>query len=136
MFKVHHVAISVKDLSVSEEFYKKLGFRKVSYWKAEDNSLEISHMKLNGFILEIFCFKNPEENPVLKEDLWTNLKVLGVKHFALQTEDIYTTLENLKKTGIATEETTVSKGRTGILYFFVKDPDGIFVEIVEDKRNL
>jgi catechol 2,3-dioxygenase-like lactoylglutathione lyase family enzyme len=133
---IHHVAITVKNIEKSVSFYEKLGFKKVLHWKSEDKSVEIVNMKLGDFFLEIFFFSPYKEIPHLYRDLWENLKIIGVKHFALKTEDIEKTLNHLKSAGIAEENTKINKGRTGILYFFIKDPDGIFVEIVQDNRNL
>ncbi len=134
--KLHHIAISVKSIKTSEEFYKKLGFYKVLHYRSDDGFVEILNMKLGDIFLEIFSFKESKEIPELHKDLWENLKIIGVKHFALKTDDIKSTLEKMKKEGIVPENTEISKGRTGIFYFFIKDPDGIFVEIVEDKRKL
>ncbi len=136
MFSLHHIAISVKDIEKSVSFYQKLGFREVLRYISEDNSLIIVNMKLGEVFLEIFHFSQFKENPQLDKELWDNLKIVGIKHFALKTEDIYKTLKELKKAGIASPSTSVKKGRTGILYFFIKDPDGNFVEIVQDDRNL
>ena len=133
---IHHIAITVKDIKKSISFYEKLGFREVFHWISEDKTLEIVNMKLGDIFLEIFSFSSYKEIPELHRDLWENLKIIGVKHFALKTEKIEKTLEYLKKEGIADKDTKVNKGRTGILYFFIKDPDGIFVEIVQDNRNL
>ncbi len=40
MFKVNHIAISVRDNIRSIEFYQKFGFKKFKSWKADDNSIK------------------------------------------------------------------------------------------------
>ncbi len=131
-FKPHHVAISVKDIAKSKRFYEIFGFKEV--FSYHDENLSLCHMKLGDFILEIFAFKNA----IKKEDLplWEELKIIGVKHLALQVEDINKALKFLQEKGIISEDITIKIGKSGIKYFFIKDPDGIFVEIVEDNRNL
>ncbi len=134
ILSIHHIAITVKDIKESVSFYEKLGFKKVFHWISEDKTLEIVNMKLGDIFLEVFSFSSYKEIPEIYKDLWENLKIIGVKHFALKTENIEETLEYLRRKGIADKNTKINKGRTGILYFFIKDPDGIFIEIVQDNR--
>ncbi|WP_029522169.1 VOC family protein [Persephonella sp. KM09-Lau-8] len=131
-FKVHHIAVSVSDMGKAVEFYSILGFKEIAGYK--DDNLEIKHLYLNGFILELFCFKEHIGKELL--ELWEDLKRIGVKHFALSVPDIHKAKKYLSDEGIIQEDIEIKKGRTGILYFFIKDPDGNFVEIVEDKRNI
>ncbi len=130
-FNIHHVAISVSDIQKAIEFYLLFGFKEVASYK--DENLEIKHLYLNGFILEVFSFKDYKEREIF--NLWDDLKILGVKHFALKVDDIEKARDFFIEKGIISEDTKISKGRTGILYFFVKDPDGNFVEIVQDDRS-
>ena len=55
MFNVAHVAISVSNIGRSIDFYKRFGFKEFKSWDAEDESIKIRMLKLNDFILEIFC---------------------------------------------------------------------------------
>ncbi|WP_029521134.1 VOC family protein [Persephonella sp. IF05-L8] len=131
-FKIHHVAVSVSNMEKAVEFYSILGFKELTGYK--DDNLEIKHLYIDGFILELFCFKEHISKEAL--ELWEDLKRIGVKHFALSVSDIKKAKEYLLNKGIIQEDIEIKKGRTGILYFFIKDPDGNFVEIVEDKRNI
>lgn len=131
----HHVSISVKSLDESEKFYRLFGFKKVYEWAAEDKSLTISHLKNRSFILEIFCYANFQELPKSSKDITTDLPVLGVKHLALKVPSIKKAKEDLINKGI-TPYTDIIQGKTEIQYFFVKDPDGILLEIIQDNRYL
>lgn len=133
-FKPHHVTISVKDLETSEKFYEIFGFQRVRYWQADDKSLEILHLKNGAIILEIFCYASPLKAPEHTKSTATDLPVIGVKHFALQVDSINEAKTFLEKKQVAIV-TPVTKGRTQIDYFFIKDPDDILVEIVSDKRG-
>ena len=131
-FSFHHVALSVKDLNSSLLFYAKLGYKEVLRWQAEDKLLEISHLKLADSILELFCYSIPI-NPNKRND--KELDLIGIKHFGIKVPSIKEFYQFAIEQGLNVE-TEIKDGRTGIKYFFLRDPDDVFVEIVEDNRNL
>jgi len=133
MFKVHHIAISVSDIKKSVDFYSFFGFKKILDWKDENGDLKIVHLKLKDFLLEIFSFKNFQILPKNSQKLETDLPEIWVKHFWLQVDDIEKIKEILIEKKFA-ENIEIKMWRTWIKYFFIKDPDGILLEIVEDKR--
>ena len=74
------------------------------------------------------------------------LKILKLKNINLRAESVQSLMYgieelkylyelNLSENKIALN-IEITEGRTGLKYFFITDPDKIFVEIVEDKRNL
>jgi len=135
MFSPHHVAISVTDIDQSRAFYQKLGFAEVMRWQAEDESLTIVQMQLSGMLLEMFCYASPKEGAVKEQSLESDLKMVGTKHFGLRVDDIEVARKKLIESGLMDAATTVTQGRTGIEYLFLRDPDGLFVEIVQDDRG-
>ncbi len=134
MFHVDHYAISVKDADKSIDFYSKLNFSLVRDYRAEDGSVRIIHMTNGSFILEMFCYPDSKELPEFVKTLNTDLMVKGSKHMGLWVEDLEEAGEYLKKNGLLEEKPTISQGRLGRPYFFIKDPDGIFVEIIAKKE--
>lgn len=133
MFSVDHYAISITDAVKSISFYQKLGFSVVKDWTDSNNSVRIVHM-LNGyFLLEMFCYKDHGNLPDFVDDLSSDLKVVGSKHFGLQVDDLQTAANYLVDVGILDAMPKFVPGRLGRAYFFIKDPDGIFVEIIEKR---
>ena len=130
MFNVVHVAISVSNIGNSIEFYKKFGFKELKSWDAADESIKIRMLKLNEIILEIFCYKNHIELPKTATSTATDLPVLGTKHFALGVSNIEKAKRWVLENKIA-DDVTINVGRLGKPYFFINDPDGILVEIIE-----
>lgn len=131
-FNFNHVAISVKDMKQSVEFYKKFRFKDFKSWEAEDESIKINMLKLNNTVLEIFCYKEYTKLPETAGSTATDLPVIGTKHFALGVNDINKAKEFVVSNGIVKDEIKINKGRLGKNYFFIKDPNGILVEIIEE----
>jgi len=132
--RAHHVAISVRDLDKTVAFYARLGFAPVLRWGAEDGSLTITHLRLGWFLLEVFAYAASAGAPATAPAAGNDLEVVGVKHLALAVDDVVTTRARLVAEGLTCTE--VVEGRTGLVYCFVRDPDGYWVEVVEDRRHL
>ena len=127
--KIHHISLNVKDIKESEIFYQVLGFNRC--YSYQDMEVEIIHLKNGKFILELFDHKQ------IKHDLISNMSkmsYIGLHHFSLVSDDIELDLKKLNE--FVKGKKKIHKGRTGINYFFITDPDGNMIEIVEDKRKL
>lgn len=131
MFSFNHVSISVIDNKETIEFYKKFGFKEFKKWEAEDGSIKIDMLKLGDTVLEIFCYKEYAELPETAKSIATDLPVIGTKHFALGVENIEKAKEFVIENKIS-NNVEIKVGRLGKPYFFIKDPNGILVEIIEN----
>lgn len=134
-FSIHHAAISVNNMQDSIMFYEQFGFALALHWKDPAGELEIAHLKLRDNFLEIFWYKDQSPAPETASRLATDLPRVGVKHFALQVESVQEAKRFVEERGIATD-VEIREGKTGVTYFFIKDPSGILVEFLEDKRGL
>lgn len=133
MFQLDHYAISVGDADRSIAFYQKLEFEVVRDWSAPDGSVRIVHMEQGGVLLELFCYREHENTPEFVEELAGDLQVNGSKHMGLGAGSLKEAAEYLVKAGVVEKKPEIVKGRLGRDYFFIKDPDGIFVEIIESR---
>ncbi|MBR2954386.1 MAG: VOC family protein [Clostridia bacterium] len=132
MYSVSHVALSVIDIRETIEFYKKFGFKVIKEWEATDHSIQIVHLKLNNVVLELFCYKKHIDIPNHSKKLSSDLPVIGTKHFALGVKSIDIAHKDLIKKGIIPSDLDITLGRLGKQYFFITDPNGILIEIIED----
>jgi glyoxylase I family protein len=65
----------------------------------------------------------------------TDLPIIGTKHFGLRVDSVCKAKDDLVVQGLINQSVEIKQGRTGPRFFFIKDPDGILVEIAEDDRS-
>lgn len=129
MFTFDHSAISVDNLEQSVDFYKKLGFKNDKEF--HDENLDIVYLSLGDMCLELFHYVKHNNIPDYYKDNDTNLHTVGNKHFAFRVEDILKAKEFIENNDIYSDEIILKKGRTCKAYFFIKDPNGIYIEFIE-----
>ncbi|MBN2120320.1 MAG: VOC family protein [Candidatus Omnitrophica bacterium] len=133
--KLGHIAISISSIEKSSAFYEKnFGFKLKEHIKGDSQDPDIAILENNTLRLELFEFKEPKALPEYRKNLLSELQTLGVKHFALETEDIEPDYQRLKNQGVCLG-TDINKLPNGLRYFFIKDPDGIFIELIERKEK-
>lgn len=130
MFSFNHVTISVNSLQETIEFYKKFGFQNKKEY--HDKEVDIVLLELNNMVLEIFHYQNREELPEHSKDLGVDLRTIGNKHFGLGVKDINEGKRFVERNKLNDSEIIIHEGRLGKPYFFIKDPNGILVEIIEE----
>lgn len=131
MLKFDHVALSITDANESIKFYEKLDFSLSQRWDDPNGNLSIILMKNSNMILEMFCYKNYKALPEYRHELSSDLEVIGTKHFGLCVENINEAAKILCDKGICFNP-QIAKGRLGRDYFFIKDPNGILIEIIQE----
>lgn len=130
-FLVHHVSLVVNNIDDALRFYSILGFSDKYIYRDADGKVEIHHLKNTNFIIELFKYKIGSGIT----EVTNNETKIGIEHFSMQVENIDNAFEELSRQNVKIL-TPITAGRTGINYFFISDPDGNKIEIVEDKRVL
>jgi len=129
----HHTAISVRNLEQSLAFYEALGF--VEVHRYSDEAKTNVHLKLDHWYIEMFAFKQNHDKSPVEYEYANNLSELGVKHIALSVDDVDAALAELKAKGLADDTTKINGDNLGdVRFFFIKDPDGVWIEIIRDDR--
>lgn len=129
MFTFDHTAISVNDIEESINFYKKLGFEINKEF--HDDNLDIVYLSLDNIRLELFHYNEHFNLPDYYKDNDTNLHTVGNKHFAFRVNNVLETKKWIEEKNLTKEEIQIKKGRTCKAYFFIKDPNGIYIEFIE-----
>ncbi len=79
--KIHHIALTVKNLRNSKKFYKEFfGFVEIKNFKNKDLYGKASFLKLENTQLELWQFKNTKQ---AIDDL-SDIKIRGIRHIAFE----------------------------------------------------
>lgn len=125
--KIHHIAIICSDYNRSKNFYvNKLGFEVIQeVYREERNSYKLD-LALDGeYVIELFSFPDAPARPSYPE-------ARGLRHLALEVEDIEETVRLLNKERIETEEIRIDP-YTHKRFTFFEDPDGLPLELYESE---
>jgi glyoxylase I family protein len=129
--KIAHIALSVSNIERSLNFYSKhFGFKCTEKFEIKSAGLKIYILKKDNASFELFEFKNHKPLPKYRKNLDSDLKTLGAKHFAFEVLDAQEAYNKFKKAKVKFATDILIFGN-GLEYFFIKDPDGILVEIME-----
>ncbi|MFA6327881.1 MAG: VOC family protein [Candidatus Micrarchaeia archaeon] len=124
--RVHHIAMTVRDLEASASFYKEnFGFTEVNRFTKPGWKGSAVVLQLEGFQLEIFQF----QNAVGRKDDLSNLSVLGLKHISIEVADVRKKQRELAAKGLDID--APSKGTSCAWFCFLRDPDGLPIELYE-----
>lgn len=124
--KFHHIGISVSNLEKSLDFYKSnFGFKEIERFTKENWNGEAIKLELNDMELELFCFNNAKP----KNDDYSDLTTIGIKHIAFLVKDIEKEYQILKAKGVDIDEPKI--GTTVKKFCFLRDPDNLSIELIE-----
>jgi catechol 2,3-dioxygenase-like lactoylglutathione lyase family enzyme len=90
----------------------------------------VALLAMADLTIEMFEFAGSRPLPEDRRTPAIDLQTVGVKHFALRANDILGASEFLKKNGVEFIS-EVAVGVRGRRRFFVRDPDGIAIEVSE-----
>jgi lactoylglutathione lyase len=120
-----HAAINAVDIDASLDFYTRvLGLPEAFRINNDDGNLWLVYLKTgDDDFLEIFAGGSsaPERG---NNDA-------GLKHICLWVDDLQATLEGLRKQGYAVDPQGIKTGRSGCRQYFVADPDGVKIELMQ-----
>ena len=120
---MHHIAILASKREETLRFYETLGFSVTENHVRPERNDEIIFMKQGDITLEIFISAgNPPRG--------SGPEAYGLRHVAFAVLNAVAVREELLRKGYAPEEMR-SDAFSGKNMFFVKDPDGLPVEIHE-----
>jgi len=117
-----HTSITVKDMDESIAFYtERLGMTLASRREIKQNNAEIAFLNIGG------------TNHAIELTWWRDKKDYAegdqLDHIAFGVEDLRATVEAMRAEGVEVAREPYSLGSSRIA--FVKDPNGIWLELIE-----
>ena len=140
MFCFDHVAVTAVDFEGTKKFYGALGFEELKSWTYEPRKMQACMLKNEGGqCIEIFHFEDyiPTADTVGShfardgEAIEEDLPQIGLKHLAFRVKDLRAVVEKLQSEGLC-GEVDIMPGGHGNIYCFIRDPNGVFVEFMEN----
>lgn len=131
MYSIHHVAVTASNFERSLDFYQKLGFRVLANRHLPEKHKKIALLASGNFKLELFWFEDGQDEPRTRETIGNNVHDVGAKHFALRVDSMDELRARLAELAIPLESEPAT-GDTGYDFCFIRDPDGIWIEFVQD----
>ncbi len=124
-----HVGMTVSDLDRSLAFYVDLLGLKLVLRKPTPNGGELAFLDAGGGMLEISAPPGPVSTPARQ----VAGNEAGMRHLSFTFEDVAETHARLVAAGVESVEAPRAAYNTEMLsrVAFVRDPDGITVELVE-----
>ncbi|MBN1266897.1 MAG: VOC family protein [Anaerolineales bacterium] len=122
-----HLGIPVTNLTRTEEFYERFGFRRVmqAAVPAGREEIKVSMLEYNGFILEFYQLLPPDLFEIHSRNDGL------IDHFALGVADIEQAFAELTAAGLQTLEAAPLElpfWENGAKYFCIRGPDGEKIE--------
>ena len=129
--KIEHIGIAVKDISLSNELFKKLfGQEHYKMEAVESEGVSTSFFMLGETKIELLEAKT--ETSVIAK--FIEKKGEGIHHIAYEVDDIYQEMERLKQEGFEVLNQEPKKGADNKLIFFLhpKSTNGVLVELCQE----
>jgi catechol 2,3-dioxygenase-like lactoylglutathione lyase family enzyme len=143
LHKLRHVGIACKEVDQSLVFWRDLlGFE--VFWDKVEPEPYISELlgfavqglrtiklkSISGDVVELLHFSAPNsDNQEVRRNLHTSI---GLTHLAFTVPDIHTLLERLTSAGYRSFARPLSPPNGSVLVSYVKGPDNVLLELVED----
>jgi catechol 2,3-dioxygenase-like lactoylglutathione lyase family enzyme len=141
--EIHHTGLTVGDLDRSAAFYcENFGLREIARNRlagdliSEQTALpgtviDVSILAGSNTILELLCYRNPASGA---RELRTCDP--GAAHICIVVEDIQARVDEMRERGVVFHARPCKLMDDDTMMVYVRDPDGMMVEILEPTADL
>jgi len=132
--KLDHIGIAVKSLEESVPVFEKIFKTKATPVQfVEEQKVYVQKIKLENCDIEILQGSNPE-SPITKH---IEKRGEGIQHCSFEVEDIKSSLDELKESGVRliNEEPRIGADNMLIAFLHPKSTAGILMELAQHKKS-
>jgi len=125
---IEHIGIAVKNLDESIKFYENIfGLKCYAVEEVKDQKVKTAFFKIGNTKIELLESTAPD-GPISR---FIEKKGEGIHHIAFKTNDINTSLKELKEKNIRLIDDHPSKGAEGLNIAFIhpKAANGVLIEL-------
>ncbi len=131
MFEIDHLGIAVKSLAQAKAFYEKLGISVLPEETVLQEKVRLAMVPLGESRIELLEPLS-EDSPIAK---FLAKRGEGLHHVSLRVDNLQSTVEGLKKSGVRLINEEIQVGAGGHLYVFVhpSSAGGVLLELCEEQ---
>jgi methylmalonyl-CoA/ethylmalonyl-CoA epimerase len=131
MFEIDHLGIAVKSLAQAKLFYEKLGMTVMPEETVPQEKVRLALVPVGESRIELLEPLS-DDSPIAR---FLAKRGEGLHHVSLRVDDLASTVENLKKSGVRLINEQIQVGAGGHLYVFVhpSSAGGVLLELCEEQ---
>ncbi len=141
--EIHHVGLTVSDLDRSAAFYRDLlGLREVARNRLEGEAIsgqtllpgtviDVALLAGSNTLLELLCYRHPAPQPYALRACDA-----GAAHVCIVVDDLKARVDALGGAGAALPSMPARLMGDDTQMIYVRDPDGIIVELIQPTQAL
>jgi methylmalonyl-CoA/ethylmalonyl-CoA epimerase len=131
MFEIDHLGIAVKSLAQAKLFYEKLGMTVMPEETVPQEKVRLAMVPIGESRIELLEPLS-DDSPIAR---FLAKRGEGLHHVSLRVDDLASTVENLKKSGVRLINKQIQVGAGGHLYVFVhpSSAGGVLLELCEEQ---
>jgi catechol 2,3-dioxygenase-like lactoylglutathione lyase family enzyme len=139
-----HISITCRDLETTIRFYEAIGLKAIKRLGIVDDPGIAQAFQLPGERLDVAYLATTDKpgalfidlvqwlDPVAKGVAYPSLDHIGLNRFALRVPDLDATVASARGQGVTfMTDAPVAVGDDGMRFIVARDPDGVFVQLVE-----
>lgn len=133
MFEIDHLGIAVKSLAQAKTFYQNLGMQVMPEETVVQEKVRLAMVPLGDSRIELLEPLS-DDSPIAK---FLAKRGEGLHHVSLRVDNLQSTVENLKKSGVRLINEQIQVGAGGHLYVFVHPASagGVLLELCEEQSK-
>ncbi len=130
MFEIDHLGIAVKSLSQAKSFYQNLGMQVMPEETVAQEKVRLAMVPVGESRIELLEPLS-DDSPIAK---FIAKRGEGLHHVSLRVDNLQSTVESLKTSGVRLINEQIQVGAGGHLYVFVhpSSAGGVLLELCEE----